>query len=57
MEFLLTRPHRGSQTASTMPAMRKVVSVMPVGTWATGSANFRGLVTIHSLALPGGNAP
>jgi hypothetical protein len=37
--------------------MRKVVSVMPVGTWATGSANFRGLVTIHSLALPGGNAP
>jgi hypothetical protein len=34
-----------------------VVSAVPVGTWATGSANFRGLATIHSLALPGGDAP
>jgi hypothetical protein len=40
-----------------MPAVRKAVSVMPVETWATGSANFRGLATIDSLALPGGNAP
>jgi hypothetical protein len=40
-----------------MPALRKVVSAMPVGTWATGSANFGGLATVHSLALPGGNAP